>query len=395
MFSFNVQNEKSGIIYYNCNLVNQLSDGIVTPIRASFEQSLNSVLISDVSKYDLCISRFSLSALSIPFWLVPIVPNQPNPTLTPYRIVLRYTSPTNNRSSTGSSNLYFVQNTKPLTTQTNGFSYGYSYDKQDFIDMFNIALQSAMNDLRTNFIATYPTDPTPPPSGDPFIDGHPNPELPVLKYNESFQKFQIYYEESIWTGNYAIKLFVNEILYPLIQFPASNTVVDNLYQLEVATNDNYYEPTFVLYFPELNRVYLVMYSDHNTLGMFTPLSKIVIASTNLPVVSENVQPANNTYSLSTPNAVNQILGARIVTDFEPDYSTTNLVNRDFIQFNQSVNNSRLIGLQGFVPLTRFDLSVYWTDQNNNLHPVMLYNGQSFNIKACFVPKSYVSWNPHS
>jgi hypothetical protein len=388
-YKYNIDTDRSGIVYYNSNLVNQLSGSTVEPIQASFNQSLNSILISDCSKYDLCINRFSISALSIPFWVVPIIPNQPDPNLTPYFIQLSYTSVTGNTSTIQSPLLYIDTINPPTPQQGNGYGYYYSYDKQDFINMFNVAIQTAMDSLNTAFVLAYPADLNPPPVGTPFIGGIPNPDLPVLKYNESFSKFQIYYSVSRWASSNPISLYVNDVLFPLLQFPAINTVLPNLYLLEVPINDNYYVPSFTGAYEITAEPYVVMYSDHNTLGLFSPLSRIVLTSSNLPTTSENVQPSTNTYSASTPSNVNQILGAKIVTDFQPDYSTTNLINRDFIQYNQSINNSRLISMQGNPQsLSRFDITVYWSDQNNNLYPVYLYNGQSFDLKCAFIPKNY-------
>lgn len=387
-YSYDISKDESGIIYYNSYLTNQLSGSVISPIPATFNQSLNSVLITDVSNYDLCISRFSLSALSIPFWNVPIISNQPNVNLTPYFIQLNYTSISNN-SSFVQVPLLYVNTITPPTTQGGGYGYYFSYDKQDFVNMFNIAMQTAMTSLNTAFTTSYPADVNFPPLGTPFIGGLPNPNLPVLKYNESFQKFQIYYNVATWIGANAIKIYLNDVLYPLLQFPAINVDIPNLYLLEIVLNDNYYIPSFVSAYDVASQPYLVMYSDHNTLGLFSPLSKIVVTSASLPTQSENIQPTSNAYSASTPSNVSQIIGAKIITDFQPDFSTTNLVNRDFIQFNQSVNNSRLISMQGSnVALTKFDITVYWSDANGNLFPVYLYNGQSFDMKCAFRPKKY-------
>jgi hypothetical protein len=272
--------------------------------------------------------------------------------------------------------------------------YYFSYEKQDFINMFNVALQSCMNLLRATFIAAYPGDPSPPPVGDPFIGVLPNVVVPILSYNESLQKFQIFFDIEVWSGANPIIISVNDILNPLLQFPAINTVSQTLYQLEVAINDNYYVPSYYNNSPYVitMKPFVVMYSDHNTLGLFSPLNRIVLASSNLPIVSESVQPAKSVFSSSSPTFVNQVLGAKIITDFQPDFSTTNLVNRDFIQYNQSVNNSRLVSMQGTrLSLSRIDIQVYWSDQNNNLTPVYLYNGTSFDLKIAFVPKNYTCY----
>ena len=134
--------------------------------------------------------------------------------------------------------------------------------------------------------------------------------------------------------------------------------------------------------------FIILYSGHNTLGLFTPLKKIVFTSQSLQIASESVQPATALFNKASPSETNQVVNQQIITDFQPDMTTQNIVNRDFIQFNQSLINSRLIPFSSNkAQLKRLDVVVYWSDKNNNLYPLLLYPDTAFDLKLCFVKKS--------
>lgn len=69
--------------------------------------------------------------------------------------------------------------------------------------------------------------------------------------------------------------------------------------MEVAINDNYYKPSYLSAYDGAPHPTVIMYSDHNTLGLFSPLSRIVISSSTLPVSSEIIQPASGVYTGSS------------------------------------------------------------------------------------------------
>jgi hypothetical protein len=386
-------NHENEYIYYNANLVNPLSNRSTVP--CSFEQNFNKELIDDVSQYNLAITRFCVSTQNIPFWVCPIVQNQPNVNLTPYYIRLHYTDAMSREANSGNINLLYVNTIDPPVTQNNGASYYFSYNKQDFINMINVAISTAMDALRANYIASYPSGVTyPPPVGAQFINGLPNPDLPVFSYNESLQKFQIYFSANTWLSSSptGIHFFINDLLYPFLQMPSMNTIQNTPdYRIEVVINDNYYTPSYYStpsYSGLLTVPFVVVHSGHNTLGLFTPLNKIVFTSQSLQIASESVQPATALFNSASPSEINQVVNQQIITDFQPDMTTQNLVNRDFIQFNQSLINSRLIPFStNKAQLKRLDVIVYWSDKNNNLYPLLLYPDCAFDLKLCFVKKS--------
>ena len=62
-----------------------------------------------------------------------------------------------------------------------------------------MVVSTAVDALRANYLALYSSGVTyPPPVGTRFIRGLPNPDLPVFSYNESLQKFQMYFNANTW-----------------------------------------------------------------------------------------------------------------------------------------------------------------------------------------------------
>jgi hypothetical protein len=411
------------IVYYNACVTNR-NQLDYTTIPAEYNQSLDSTLVDFPAKYDICVNRFTMSSQSIPFWACPIQLGQSNPNLTPYGINLSYES--------ASKNVYILpdyfylewlnpeipqpsyQSQGPVITKQiveNG--YYWSYDKQDFIDMFNKKMVDALVALRAGFIAAFPADPNPPQQILPYeyradLDLYvPNPQFPQLSWSEQYNKFQIvvlpelfYYNGS--QSNF-INIYFNNPLYALLQFPSNANSYNRPAQLvdanklNVVAADNFIAPSWYKYYnntsPVNPKLQLVVYSDHNTLGVFSPLQRIVFTSNTLTTKSENIQPGFDPFTFTSPDTVTSLVAQKVLVDFQVDLFSTNDNNRDFIQFNQSINNSRLIGLQNsFEGIKRIDLKAWWSDFNNNMYPIELYAGCSMDIKLALVPRSYIKSN---
>jgi hypothetical protein len=408
------------ISYYNATLTNS-NQITYNTIPAEFNQVFDNSLIDRAKDYDVAVTRFCLSSQSIPFWACPIQLRQPNPNLTPYGIQLSYKSVNNNEASLDDYEylLWSDSNTElppipsysggNITRQIMSNGYYFSYDKEEFIRMFNIGLERALEVLRLKFVALYPLDDDPPPLLIMYtaIVGNkklvPNINFPWLTWNEGFNKFQMSGDPSIMAttlGEAGLKIYLNNMLYPLLQFPYSTTQynrpanIPNAYQIVFQNNPwNYqYATSLRIDQTEENKLILI-YSDHNTLGVFSPLQRLVFTSNTLTTKPENVQPETDFATTANPSSINSINGQKVLVDFEVDMFSTNDNNRDYIQFNQSVNNSRAIGLQNSRDdIKQLDIKCWWSDFNNNMYPVELFAGQRFDIKLAFIPRSYLKSN---
>jgi len=409
------------ISYYNATLTNS-NQLTYSSIPAEFNQVFDNSLIDSAKNYDVCVTRFCLSSQSIPFWACPIQLNQPNPNLTPYGIQLSYKSLNSNEVSLEGyeyllwSDSNVGQPPEPvypagnITRQIMSNGYYFSYDKYDFIRMFNSGMSRALNRLYYIFTLLYPLDNDPPPDGREYfqIPGSkktdPANAFPFLTWNDSLNKFQMSFEPSIYSnqGNLdtGVKIYLNNLLFPLLQFPFSTSQynrpanIPDAYQIIIPNNPwNYLYPSSRRIDNVQENKHLILLSDHSTLGCFSPLQRIIFTSNTLTTKPENVQPETDFATTANPATTNNINGQKILVDFEADMFSTNDVNRDYIQFNQSVNNSRLIGLQNSRDdIKQMDVKCWWSDFNNNMYPVVLYAGQRFDIKIAFVPRDYVKTN---
>lgn len=409
------------ITYYNATLTNS-NQLTYNSIPAQFNQVFDNSLIESSKDYDIAVTRFCLSSQSIPFWACPIQLNQPNPNLTPYGIQLSYKSLSGNEVSlegyeyllwSDSSNEKPPQPVYPagdIKRQIMSNGYYFSYDKYDFIRMFNQAMSRALDNLSYIFGVIYPLDNDPPPAGGQYVNflGNKKTEpvntFPFLTWNDSLNKFQISVDPSYYSnqGNLisGVKIYLNNMLFPLLQFPFSTSQynrpanIPDAYEIIIPNNPwNYLTPTSRRADNIEQNKHLIVLSDHNTLGCFSPLQRLIFTSNLLTTKPENVQPETDFATLATPANVQSINGQKILVDFEADMFSTNDVNRDYIQFNQSVNNSRAIGLQNSRDdIKQLDLKCWWSDFNNNMYEVVLYAGQRFDIKIAFIPRSYLKSN---
>lgn len=409
------------ITYYNATLTNS-NQLTYNSIPAEFNQVFDNSLIESSKDYDIAVTRFCLSSQSIPFWACPIQLNQPNPNLTPYGIQLSYKSIVGNEVSLeGYEYLLWSDSNDELPPQpvypagnikrqimNNG--YYFSYDKYDFITMFNKAMSRALDKLAYIFGVIYPLDSDPPPDGTQYVfllgnkKTNPANSFPFLTWNDSLNKFQMSVDPSIYSNqgnlNVGLKIYLNNMLFPLLQFPFSTSQynrpanIPDAYEIIIPNTPwNYLYPTSRRVDNIEENKHLIVLSDHNTLGCFSPLQRLIFTSNLLTTKPENVQPETDFATLATPANVQSINGQKILVDFEVDMFSTNDVNRDYIQFNQSVNNSRAIGLQNSRDdIKQLDIKCWWSDFNNNMYEVVLYAGQRFDIKIAFIPRSYLKSN---
>ena len=409
------------ISYYNATLTNSNQLTYET-IPAEFNQVFDNSLIDRAKDYDVAVTRFCLSSQSIPFWACPIQLNQPNPNLTPYGIMLSYKSLNGNEVSSEEYEYLLwtdandtlspppVYPSGNITRQIMSNGYYFSYDKQEFISMFNDAMTRAMDKLRLIFTVVYPLDDDPPPDGKQYVGSagtkkiDPANSFPFLTWNDSLNKFQMSVEPAIYCNqgnqNTGMKIYLNNMVFPLLQFPFSTSQynrpinIPDAYQIIIPNNPwNYLYPSSRRTDIISENKHLIVVSDHNTLGVFSPLQRLIFTSNTLTSKPENVQPETDFSTIANPSSTNNINGQKILVDFEADMFSTNDVNRDYIQFNQSVNNSRAIGLQNSRDdIKQLDIKCWWSDFNNNMYPVVLYAGQRFDIKIAFIPRSYLKSN---
>lgn len=283
--------------------------------------------------------------MEYPLFIMPIIPNQDNPNLTPmvfgingHDVNVIYV-PDNNH-------IPAVQN-QPKQVITN---YHHVYSFQNLLDSFNIALKKAYLDAGS-----------PGGKGAPFFVFNPTSQLISLIVSVSF----IDSNADITTNQYAIN-FLEGFRFSFLgndkfRFILQNTG-NNGFNIPGQTIPITTPPTF-----------LSITQEYITVPYWFSLRKILLVSNNITIYHESVycsNSQNNYYSLP------------ILCDlFVPQN-----YDRKCMVFYNPKSQYRLIDLYGSSPINNINLSILWQDKLGNIYPVYIKVMQQANIKIGFFRK---------
>lgn len=127
--------------------------------------------------------------------------------------------------------------------------------------------------------------------------------------------------------------------------------------------------------------HLLLEQEYNTLAYWNSFRNLVFVTGSIPVASEYVPT-----SVFGPNSGSGINNSRqILTDFEPllQYAGDSRTNLQYYPQGPY----RLVNLETNIPLRRFDVQIFWQDNNNVLRPVYLSRGTEATIKFLFLKKT--------
>ncbi len=154
-------------------------------------------------------------------------------------------------------------------------------------------------------------------------------------------------------------------------------------------------PTFRYLFYGLNLVsykdYKVVSSSSGTTRQFASSNScwndiigIVLKSTSLSAVSENINTSPNINSTSSNNSTIQT-----ITDFSFPVQNGVLESSPsgINQLQYSPALYRLVELIGQDPISTIDLSIHWSDRHGSLYPLVLSPRDFFDIKLLFIKKT--------
>jgi hypothetical protein len=217
---------ESDIIYYNASIINNntratgTGNGGDPAIR--FQETRDTALITDASKYNFSIVRFQMMGPNkdLPLFIPQIQTNRPgapqtNPDLTVYSLAIAYqrewittnqpggimftiapgSTPILYRSETQNPSLALTPIVPPggIAFQDLSTRYYWVYTYRHWCDLVNEAMLTAMETLRTAFslqwAAAATGDAFPYPTLVSFLADH---DVPFIKYDENTEKFSIY-----------------------------------------------------------------------------------------------------------------------------------------------------------------------------------------------------------
>lgn len=394
-----------GPSYYLTNTNNEVTD---------YNVSKNDFILAKASDFFASVVRFSIPLQATPLMVCRIVPNQPNPNLTPYSIGIRY------NGVFKSVNLIYLPNNNPFTptpVQNDPnrqviTSYYYIYLYQIFINMINVALYTAYK--QHNFTAGSTTPGSPILTGyiPPYLTLDPETnlisliapihfskltapliEIPQIYINRSilsyFDNFNLYQvgDQSPIGYDFAFKLNQDvTITTPL----ASET-----YTFFPQNQQAYYPAGTIIPAPTTppalpaDPLYYKFTQEFGTLQYWASLNKIIIAS-NMPIKNEFL-PAGNVGSVNINQSGSNVTFP-ILTDFIPTVDNTAGITRT-IAYYVPQGQYRLVDLLSDTPLRNIDLRVFWQDGDGNTYPLEIPVFESLSVKLAFVRKSLYKGDP--
>lgn len=392
--SYSINKSNSDHIYFNIEISNPLLKGNTTEnnyIPASFYENLTQPLLSNPSEYYISIVRFRVPGTSIPIFIADIINNQPNINLTAYVVCLSYQG-----NDFPQNIIYQPDNISqlpkpPIPFQDLDTTYYYVYSYQHMIDMINIAFESSFAALKAAFPAAPPTQP-------PFLYYDATTQLISIVFQTEYAKPNSItsYVNNILGDNFLngfpfylntispdlvngkdLQFKIGQINYPSGPYIAGKNY-NNAYTAPL-TVSNFYT-TDVVAFPFPPPPYITLTQEYVSLQQWNSFKNIVFLSGTLPVQAELIPSRRTVFN----EGGGQIAYSPILTDYEPLLADAGDA-RSILQYYPT-GPYRLLDLISTVPITKFDVSIYWQDYNDFLHPIYISTTDSASIKFLFIKK---------
>ena len=349
-------------IYYNVSITSNLNNRYTVP-KLNIARTEN--ILDKASDYYVSVIRFNIPSTFVPILIFVPSPNHSDINIGAYSITLSYLG------FDVIEHLIYVNRNNGVSQKLND-GYYYMFDFQQMVDMINIALSSAMAALLVQF----PADPILLAAKDPF-----------MVFNEVTKLFAFYVDDSAFNINNAtpIELFLNDELLTLFNsFPTNriytgqvlnpNDGKDIQIRFTNQGNNLTQDPNGD---PSNTTIYLYLPQEYVTIYNWNPFKKIVITSTSLPMLGENIGSTGN--NLRT-----------ILTDFVPSVSADEF--RTVYQYFPT-SQYRLVDLTTDGPLKAFDINVWWQDIQGVLHLIYLPWNSQIEVKIAFLKKDLYKENP--
>jgi len=339
----------------------QIYNGTNSLQNAVFSQSYTDAIVTNPMDYYLSVVRFNIPATNIPIFF--FLDNE-------YSVTLQ----TVDGLQTSQIFLTYIANSPgiPFPGQQPVYSY------QTFVDSLNNAFAAAFAAV----VALGAINATSPP----YVTFNAETQLcsvnvPFLGYRANLQTTA---PPVATNGPKDLRIFMN---YPLHSFFESLQVIDrgslqpNGTDVEIIvedTGDNILitAPSAVngIHYSNARMPsvggYYTMEQEWNSLFLWNDFSNIIIQSVGIPIRNELL-----------PNIDGQLNTFPICTDFSANI-TSGTDARQAIQYSPQ-GEYRMIDLMSNVPLTTFQLNLYWSDHSSNLYPILLSPNEYVNIKLMF------------
>ena len=356
------------IEYFNCTIVNPTN--AQSPSICTSTINTSSAILSNIKDYYGSIIRCNISQFMIPVTFFLVQTPVTNINLGVYSFTLAYKGVYSNQTfliwiPTNSTSA--IPPTGTATQTQSNYYFCYSY--QTFINIMNTALKEAFADLQAKTTGLN--------AGD----------YPFITYDSGLQQLKLY-APMAYDQNDAdpVLVYCNTQLQPFLHgfriltntYTGTNNGCNFLIDIRSLPDENYLANQVQVNLKTL----LLMSQEASCLSYWNMLRSVIISST-LPINSESNYSSNGA-----------TIFENIVTDYTPDLSGP---DEALICAKQNIYNAsslyRLFEFKNSASnLNCMNLSIKFTDNDNNLYPLELFPGMRCDIKFMFVHKSLVNFS---
>ena len=261
----------------------------------------------------------------------------------------------------------------PTGTSTQTFSpYYFLYDYTALVDIMNVALLDAFNDLKASV-------------GLPIAGA----VAPFFYYNCVTEKIELYTDKTYFDKNLVtpIKIYFNSPSYVFLEGFTYTSVHDTDLNGKDAliTIDSANGINDINYFGQITppvplaTTYIKSQQQYVSLGYMSLLKSIII-TTNMNIYPE-------AYNLSKSNLGTNVSYQNIMFDFLPDLAQPSAGISGYKFIYNAPNLYRIFSFKQKSPLMNISASVSWVDNLGNVYPLVNEKGQTTEIKFMFIKKS--------
>lgn len=352
-----------------------------------FQEDRDVPILDKPDDWYMCISRFTIDGMSIPIFIMDVIPNPGDPTdsnFSAYSVTLTYFNnpglvPTNfevNLVYVPENN--FAEPNPPVAGGSKSTSrYYYVFSYQHMIDMVNTALATAFADFRAAF------------------GGASQTIAPFFRYDQETSLVSLITEfdftETITDGGVTInrlQVATNDKLYDKCfegipsRFNGRNLAsgADYTFNVEHFTqNENAYalRGNTIPAFPANDPDFLIFTQEGVTLDKWNDVIDIVFSTQSIPIYKEMIK------SSTSPNGLPTFFSS--ITDFQPNLAIA-LSGQSILSFFQD-GPYRLINLLSPHPMRTFDFRISWIDKLGNVIPLFITFNKEVSVRFCFFRKS--------
>ena len=299
--------------YIDMHMTNIEQNSSTERVKTEFKQLSSQVLIKDTTNYKLSIIRFVLNSEGLPIF-IPTMQSATDKVNTTYSITMEY-----NGQYYQQYMLYEPQISNPVDED----EYYYVLTYQWLIYLINKCIKSCVNGLNAKTLL--------------------NSSYPKMVYDINTKMCSISIDSNEYGYNETnkINIYMNYAMYAMFTSLSSCVANKNINGMDIQLN---------------NMEENIITQEYSTIGLWNPISSIVLTSNLLPIVSSISNPVQIIKNGSQINGSSSYNFSNTVTDF----TGNDLLFTPFIQYDASVY--RFISLKDHQRIQNIDTQVEWINK---------------------------------